>query len=148
MKKNKQVNVQILQAADYVGEVLCRHGCTVHRYDAVSSSSVYLKVDAGVACTIRLSDHEGKSNLSYRFNYMAHVPGTEVEYINDGADRYYYQAGALDTMVRDILMLRGDRSLMYKSYDNLVQEKLMSAESWSGFWKNAYQLTFEESKAA
>lgn len=45
-----------------VGKVL------IHRYDAYSTNSVYLKFDYGVANSLRIADHAGKEYLSYRFN--------------------------------------------------------------------------------
>jgi hypothetical protein len=148
MKKEKQINVQIRQAADYLGEALCCNGCIVHRYDAISTSSVYLKIDAGVACSIRLSDHEGRGDLAYRFNYLANETGTDVYCLNGSTDRYYYQSGALGTMVNDVLVLRDERELMYKNYDELVQERLTSGEHQKGFWQKAYLVSSEQAVAA
>lgn len=47
-----------------VGKVL------IHRYDAYSTNSVYLKFDYGVANSLRIADHAGKEYLSYRFNII------------------------------------------------------------------------------
>lgn len=40
----------------------------IHRYDAYSTNSVYLKFDYGVANSLRIADHAGKKHLAYRFN--------------------------------------------------------------------------------
>lgn len=37
----------------------------IHRYDAYSTNSVYLKFDYGVANSLRIADHAGKEYLSY-----------------------------------------------------------------------------------
>ena len=42
----------------------------IHRYDAYSTNSVYLKFDYGVANSLRIADHAGKEYLSYRFNII------------------------------------------------------------------------------
>ena len=34
-------------------------GVIVHRYDAYSTSSIYLKLDYGLSCGIRIADHPG-----------------------------------------------------------------------------------------
>lgn len=147
-KSNKELSALILRAADYVGRTLSGRGCMVHRYDAFSTSSVYLKVDAGVACSIRLSDHEGHYNLKYRFNYLAQVPGEAVEHVQDGFDRYFYQAGAVDQMIEDILELREQRYLMYRNYDDLIKERLEESVNASGFWQGAYLISSQDLEAA
>ena len=45
----------------------------VHRYDAYSTSSIYLKLDYGVACGIRIADHPGKKKYHYRFNILKEI---------------------------------------------------------------------------
>ena len=147
-KQTNELGSLILRAADYVSGVLCDKGCIVHRYDAVSTSSVYLKVDAGVACSIRLSDHDGHYHLRYRFNYLAHVPGDEVEHTYDEMDRYFYQAGAVDQMIEDILELREQRYLMYRDYGEIVQLRLAEGANAKGFWQKAYLITKQERMAA
>lgn len=42
----------------------------IHRYDAYSTNSVYLKFDYGLGNSLRLSDHTGKAGLNYRFNII------------------------------------------------------------------------------
>lgn len=42
----------------------------IHRYDAYSTNSVYLKFDYGLGNSLRLSDHIGKAGLNYRFNKL------------------------------------------------------------------------------
>lgn len=36
----------------------------IHRYDAYSTNSVYLKFDYGLGNSLRLSDHTGKAGLN------------------------------------------------------------------------------------
>lgn len=43
---------------------------TIHRYDAYSTNSVYLKFDYGLGNSLRISDHHGKERLNYRFNIL------------------------------------------------------------------------------
>lgn len=42
----------------------------VHRYNSKTTSSIYLKLDYGLACGIRIADHKGKEKYRYRFNVM------------------------------------------------------------------------------
>ena len=54
--------------ADEVQGKLLDLGFIVHRYDAYSTSSVYLKMDYGACHSIRIGDHRGKPHLKYRYN--------------------------------------------------------------------------------
>lgn len=53
-------------------------GFVVHRYDAYSTSSIYLKLDYGVSCGIRIADHPGKQKYRYRFNVIKDYIGNKV----------------------------------------------------------------------
>ena len=50
-------------------------GFIVHRYDAYSTDSIYLKLDFGVCCGIRISNHNGKKKYHYRFNVIKDYKG-------------------------------------------------------------------------
>lgn len=79
-----------------VGKVL------IHRYDAYSTNSVYLKFDYGVANSLRIADHAGKEYLSYRFNIIL----TLTEPKNDLSGRFprnYYPPDMVDQVIEDIL---------------------------------------------
>lgn len=56
----------------------------IHRYDAYSTTSVYLKFDYGVANSLRIADHTGKKHLAYRFNIILDL----AEPKNDLSDRF------------------------------------------------------------
>jgi len=45
-------------------------GFIVHRYYAHSTNSIYLKLDYGIACGIRISDHPCRKKYRYRFNVI------------------------------------------------------------------------------
>ena len=59
--------------ADEICTRLLKEGFIIYRYDAYSSNSVYLKLDFGVSHSIRISDHEGKRHLHYRYNIGSHI---------------------------------------------------------------------------
>ena len=50
----------------------------VHRYNSHSTSSIYLKLDYGVCCGIRIADHPGKKKYHYRFNVFKDYKGDKV----------------------------------------------------------------------
>lgn len=65
------------EIADYLSEELKNNGFTVHRYDAFSTKSIYLKLDYGVCNSIRISDHNGKKYLKYRYNIGEGIKNTK-----------------------------------------------------------------------
>lgn len=136
--KDPALSGKIQEAARYISEALIKHDCQIHRYDAIKTNSVYLKVDAGVACSIRLSDHQGYDYLKYRYNYMAQVPGAEVRQITDGHERFYYQSGAIDRLIEDVLALREQRMAIYQDYRGLIERSLRESKTQTGFWQGAY----------
>lgn len=48
-------------AARQISRALIERGFTVHRYDAISTSSIYLKVDWGAGLSIRMAVHDGEA---------------------------------------------------------------------------------------
>ena len=57
---------------------LLSKGFIVHRYNSHTTSSIYIKLDYGVSCGIRIADHPGKKKYSYRFNVIKDYIGDKV----------------------------------------------------------------------
>lgn len=55
------------EIADYVCRQLSEQGFIIHRYEAFSTCSIYLKLDYGACNSIRISDHRGYAHLSYKY---------------------------------------------------------------------------------
>ena len=55
-------------------------GFVVHRYDAITTSSIYLKLDFGLSCGIRISNHKGKAKYHYRFNVIKDYEGDKITF--------------------------------------------------------------------
>ena len=49
---------------------LKQRGFKINRYYAHGTKSIYLKLDYGACCGIRISDHKGKKRYRYRFNII------------------------------------------------------------------------------
>ena len=64
--------------ADSLSERFLAEGFTVHRYDAYSTSSVYLKLDCGMCNSIRISDHRGKKRYG-EAKYEALMRDNEIQ---------------------------------------------------------------------
>lgn len=73
----------------------------VHRYDAYSTSSIYLKLDYGIACGIRIADHPGKKKYSYRFNIIKDFNGNKV-ILKDGLISRFYDFTELEKVLKDV----------------------------------------------
>ncbi len=70
----------------------------VHRYNSYSTSSIYLKLDYGLSCGIRIADHPGKKKYHYRFNVIKDYVGNEV--INrDNLVSYFFNYSELDKVL-------------------------------------------------
>lgn len=84
--------------ADEIQGKLLDMGFTVHRLDAYTTNSVYLKVDCGVCHTIRVSDHKGKEHLKFRYNIGTFVK--KFRSVNDMHRRYYFTVDEVDRLVK------------------------------------------------
>lgn len=73
-------------------------GLIVHIYNSYSTSSIYLKLDYGLACGIRIADHPGKKKYSYRFNVIKDYKGNKV-ILKDGLICRFYDFNELDVVI-------------------------------------------------
>lgn len=73
-------------------------GFIVHRYNSHTTSSIYLKLDYGVSCGIRIADHPGKKKYSYRFNVIKDYVGDKVIY-KDNLICYFFDYTELDKVI-------------------------------------------------
>lgn len=113
-----------------VGKVL------IHRYDAYSTNSVYLKFDYGVANSLRIADHAGKEYLSYRFNIIL----TLTEPKNDLSGRFprnYYPPDMVDQVIEDILAGVEAKRARYRDYEKTVADAKAKVAHERGFWQQA-----------
>ena len=98
-------------------------GLIVHRYDSYSTSSIYLKLDFGLACGIRIADHPGKKKYSYRFNVIKNYKGNKV-IIKDDLICYFYDYSEIENVIKAVQKEKQDKINKYgiKNY-NLYMEK-------------------------
>lgn len=112
-------------------------GFTVHRYNAYSTKSIYLKVDGGLCRSIRISDHTGKGYLRYTYNLLSTVkePYSEKD---DGVVRYYYPYDDWNRVVEQIVAYREDLIERYGSSWYRKEAKKVGDKNSRGFWSGAY----------
>lgn len=77
----------------------------VHRYNSYTTSSIYLKLDYGVSCGIRIADHPGKKKYHYRFNVMKDFKGNKV-IKNGNLISYFFNFNELDKVVNAVQIER------------------------------------------
>lgn len=108
----------------------------IQRYDAYSSDSVYLKLDYGVCNSIRISDHEGKKHLQYRYNVII---GGENNIVEEEYVRYYFDENHVDNLLNQILFDRLAKITKYSisGYKNLMKKNMLKNQGTKGFWSNA-----------
>lgn len=112
----------------------------IHRYDSYSTNSIYLKFDYGVACSLRISDHDGKRHLRYRFNILMSMGDklSKESHTRNGLEMWFYSPHMIKACCRDILAAKKDRQARYRDYDGLVDDaKNKAAQPQKGFWGGA-----------
>lgn len=98
--------------ADTLIQKLTNIGFIIHRYDAYSTSSIYLKLDYGLTCGIRIADHNGKKKYRYRFNIMKNYKGDKV-ILKDGLICRFYDFTELEDLLYDIQKEKQDKINRY-----------------------------------
>lgn len=118
--------------------LLLKEGFIIQRYDAYSTDSIYLKLDYGMCNSIRISNHEGKQHLNYKYNLRADINSYQVK--RREYTMYLYPFKNLNRLVKDIKedkQKKIDKNgvLGYKDMMNYNKEK---NKNEYGFWSKAY----------
>lgn len=102
-------------------------GFIVHRYDAYSTSSIYLKLDYGLSCGIRIADHPGKKKYSYRFNVIKDYNGDKV-ILKDGLICNFFDFNELDEVIKAVQNEKQDKISKYglKNYQTYMERESKS----------------------
>lgn len=130
-------NSIITQVADTLCRRLLSAGFIVHRYDAYSTNSIYLKLDCGVCNSIRISDHTGKGYLKYRYNIESDI--RKKQKTQDTFPRYYYPISDSNALIEQILRDRAEKQKKYRksNYQTYVKENEQKHKKDAGFWSQA-----------
>ena len=120
---------------DDVADILVRKlislGFIVHRYNAYSTSSIYIKLDYGLSCGIRIADHPGKKKYSYRFNLIKDYSGNKV-IIKDGLICRFYDFTELEKVIQAVQQEKRDK---IKKYGLQNYQKYMERQSKTDLYK-------------
>lgn len=136
--------MNIQDTAEYLIERLKKRGIAILRYDAISTKSVYLKLDYGVPGSIRISDHKGLKYLHYTFNVEVWRKNIDVSLDNRGSFRFYYPSTpeALDQLITKAMERVNERKEKYgdekyAEYMRKNQQKGLGGDKTYTFWHKA-----------
>lgn len=104
---------------------LIKMGFVVHRYDAYSTNSIYLKLDYGVCCGIRIADHKGKKKYHYRFNVIKDYKGDKITRFENLVS-YFYKFDELPQLIKKVIE---EKEAKIKKYGLENYKKYMKREA-------------------
>lgn len=125
------------EVANILVSKLLELGFIVHRYNSHSTSSIYLKLDYGLSCGIRIADHPGKKKYSYRFNVIKDYIGNKV-IVKDGLICRFYDFNELDSVLNAVQEEKQQKINKYglKNYQRYMEKEKKENELFKRF-KNA-----------
>ena len=100
------------QMAKILIKELSELGFTIHRYNAITTSSIYLKLDYGICCGIRISNHKGKKKYHYRFNIVKGYNGDKVTY-SKNLISFFYTFEQISQLIKDVQHERNKKIQRY-----------------------------------
>lgn len=111
-------------------------GIHLQYYKSLTSNSHYLKLDYGVLKTIRISDHQSKKHLKYRYNIQSNLQRNRYD---KASKRFFYPFSDLDKMIEQILSDRNDKITSYgvDKYMHFMNENIKDNRHKFGFWKDS-----------
>lgn len=130
----------IQQMAKYLEKQLVEKGFIIQRLDAQTTKSVYLKLDLGLCNSIRISDHSGKKEYSYRYNILREMPTKSVHYFTNGKfPRNFYSFDMVDKMIEDIVARKDEQLKKFGAfiYDALMEKEKQEKTETNAFWKKS-----------
>ena len=119
------------EIADILVQKLISNGFIVHKYNSHTTSSIYLKLDYGLSCGIRIADHPGKKKYSQRFNVIKNYLGDKV-IIKDGLICRFYNFTELEEVIKAVLKEKEDK---INKYGLQNYKKYMERESKDDLYK-------------
>jgi hypothetical protein len=111
-------------------KILRERGATVETYKA-NTGSIYMRIDYGVAGSIRIGDHKGKKHLKYKYQIIHNNKNTakvkELPYYNKKLDVNYSRTlGNLDSLEKVVGNMIRDRAEKMVKYGKKYYEYMES----------------------
>lgn len=128
-KKGKEVRA----LAEHVCNALAGK-MIIHRYDAFSTNSIYLKFDYGVANSLRISDHDGYGYLSYRYNIIIGLKKAYAETSGQYVKEFYPES-MVDDVINRIIEMCEERIRRYRDYNAVLEARKKRSDTTKSFWR-------------
>lgn len=127
MNRNQEIEV-----SKQVIEKLKQKGFQISEYYARRTKSIYLKLDYGLCCGIRISDHNGKKKYRYKFNLIKQYRGPKQ--VNDrGYLRLFYDYNHIEELITDI---QNEKEAKINKYGLCNYQKYMKQHSKDNLYKS------------
>ena len=125
------------EVADKIVELCAERGIMVHRYDASSTCSIYLKFDNGVLGSLRISDHPSKSKFKHKYEMAPTIKRRMVSYNGEGVMYIKYNVNDYEKFIEDLEYERKrllDKWLWFR-YEFYVEKYGKSKRQHNGQWR-------------
>lgn len=120
---------------------LLEEGFTIHKYEAFSTCSVYLKLDYGASNSIRISDHKGYDHLSYK--YEINEKYKNCGWYKDNKDFWRFRCTTnkrdIENLISIIIQDRAYKKCFSK-YDKMIEYYKQKSINAKGFWQGCKQV--------
>lgn len=127
MERNQEIKVSNKLIKD-----LKEKGFQINKYYAKTTKSIYLKLDYGVCCGIRISDHNGKQKYRYKFNLIKQYKGPK-EKIDRGYVRLFYDYNNTEELIEDV---QNEKKAKIKKYGLHNYQKYMKINAQDSLYKS------------
>ncbi len=126
--------------ANILIQKLLKKNFIVHRYNSHSTSSIYLKLDYGLSCGIRIADHPGKKKYHYRFNVIKNYKGDKVV-VNGNLISYFFTYNELENVLDAVIKEKQNKVNKY-GIDNY--KRYMKAQSTTDLYSRFREMKGEK----
>lgn len=127
MERNKE-----LEISNKLIKLLKEKGFEISKYYAKTTKSIYLKLDYGVCCGIRISDHNGKKKYKYKFNLLKYYKGPKI--VNDnGYIRLFYDYENINELIEAVIKEKNEK---IKKYGQNNYQEYMEINSKGELYKS------------
>lgn len=112
------------EVATILTKELLKLGFIVHRYNSYTTTSIYLKLDFGVCCGIRIADHPGKKKYHYRFNVIKGYKDSKTTYFG-GLVSYFYNYEQLPELLTKVIEEKQQKISKYglSNYNSYMEKE-------------------------
>ena len=122
--------------ANIISQQLLKLGFIVHRYNSKTTNSIYLKLDYGVCCGIRIADHNGKKKYHYRFNVYKDYKGDRI-ILRDNLISYFFTFDEIPELIKQVQIEKQNKVSKYglEKYKFYMNEELKQNALFDRFKK-------------